>query len=61
MSTPLSNVLSSPSALDARDGRCASFDFAQDEVEFDMPLTFYLILSEVEGRSAPMQRCTICA
>src|SRR6266849_3194217 len=44
----------------SRGGRCASFDFAQDEVEFDVPSTPYLILSEVEGRRAPMQCCDVC-
>jgi hypothetical protein len=29
----------------------ASFDFVQDEDEFDVPSTIYLILSEVEGRT----------
>src|SRR5437667_8191224 len=33
----------------------ASFDFAQDEVILDMPLTTCLLLGEVEGRSAPLQ------
>src|SRR5580700_424848 len=50
------------------DGRCASphheeppqggvsnGDFAQDEDDFDVPSTIYLILSEVEGRTTPMQ------
>src|SRR5712691_5908224 len=45
----------------SRSGRCASFDFAQDEVEFDVPSTLYLILSEVEGRCAPMQCLTMSA
>src|SRR5258708_34611759 len=33
----------------------AFFDFAQNEDEFDVPSTTYLILSEVEGRTMPMQ------
>src|SRR5258708_31426930 len=33
----------------------ASFDFAQDEDEFSVPSTVYLILSVVEGRIAPVQ------
>src|SRR5260221_6320004 len=42
-------------------GHSAFFDFAQNEEEFDMPSTAYLILSEVEGRTAPMQCSKICA
>src|SRR5229473_5589840 len=39
----------------------AFFDFAQNEEEFDMPSTAYLILSEVEGRTTPMQCSKMCA
>src|SRR5439155_12571167 len=39
----------------SRRGDRAFFDFAQNEDEFYMPSTVYLILSEVEGRTAPMQ------
>jgi hypothetical protein len=34
---------------------CASFDFAQDEEELDVPSPVYLILSEVEGRMTALQ------
>src|SRR5258707_13551952 len=37
--------------------RGASFDFAQDEDEFDVPSIIYLILSVVEGRMARVQIC----
>src|SRR5260221_13854508 len=40
-----------------RSSHLASFDFAQDEDEFDVPATVYLILSVVEGRTAPVQMC----
>jgi len=33
----------------------AFFDFAQNEDEFNVPSPVYLILSEVEGRTTPMQ------
>src|SRR5258708_32452413 len=39
----------------SRGAHGAFFDFAQNEEEFDMPSTAYLILSEVEGRTTPMQ------
>jgi hypothetical protein len=34
----------------------ASFDFAQDETLFIVPSTIFLMLSEVEARTAFMQR-----
>ena len=33
----------------------AFFDLAQNEDEFNVPSPAYLILSEVEGRTTPMQ------
>jgi hypothetical protein len=38
-----------------RDEQVASFDFAQDEADLGMPSSDYLILSELEGRSMPLQ------
>ena len=37
------------------DDRSAPFDFAQGEDQLEAPSTAYLILSEVEGRTAQMQ------
>src|SRR5216684_2210736 len=45
----------------SRGAHGAFFDFAQNEEEFDMPSTAYLILSEVEGRTTPMQCSKMCA
>jgi hypothetical protein len=35
-------------------GGVSNGEFAQNEDEFDVPSTAYLILSEVEGRTTPM-------
>src|SRR5712691_5181222 len=52
----------------SRSRRCASFDFAQDEVEFDVPSTLYLILNPERSRhsrrrlaAAPHGEGTLCA
>jgi hypothetical protein len=47
----------SPHHEEPPQGGVSNGDFAQDEDEFGVPLTVYLILSEVEGRTAPVQMC----
>jgi hypothetical protein len=47
--------LSRTGCCGVRDEQVASFDFAQDEVDLGMSSSDYLILSEVEGRSMPLQ------
>jgi len=39
----------------ALDQQQSIFDFAQDKDEFELPLTVYLVLSEVEGPTVHMQ------